>query len=439
MTTTLETQTRAVQYAGRFDEAAFNRVSAATGQPGLLRARREAAFQVYQTTPAPTVRDEEWRRTDPSLFPFAQFEPLPLAVSKPVGEAHPWDDQFDVVVEVDDAGYSIRDLGGLGLGVEVVPLPQAESTHESLLQQYFQARALPPQLGKFAALNGAFWNVGFLVRIPRGLEVPKGILIRYSLTSTQAAVVPRMLAVAEAGSRAHIVEHFQSPDSSRLLCVTGKEFFVEEGANLKVLSLQEWGSESYLIDNGMARAERDATIEWITLNFGTRLSKLKFGSDVAGAGSKAELDGIYFANERQHLDQKTLQIHSSPHTYSRLLYKGAVRDQGHSVYQGIIQARKGAIDVDAYQTNNNLVLSDGARADTIPGLLIDADDLKCSHGATIGNVDEEQVFYLRARGLDEQVARKIVILGYFDEIVERIPYAFIRDRVHQVIERKLGF
>ena len=174
------------------------------------------------------------------------------------------------------------------------------------------------------------------------------------------------------------------------------------------------------------------------MNFGTRISKLKFGSDVEGEGSSAELDGLFYCDQDQHIDQKTLQIHSAPHTYSRLLYKGVVQDRGHSVYQGIIQARPGAVKVDAYQTNNNLVLTDGAKADTIPGLLIDADDLKCSHGATIGNLDADQVFYLRARGLPEREARRLLIRGFYDEIADRIPYAGVKERIHEIIDAKLS-
>ena len=164
---------------------------------------------------------------------------------------------------------------------------------------------------------------------------------------------------------------------------------------------------------------------------------MKFGSDVAGEGSSAELDGLFFCDLDQHVDQKTLQIHSAPNTYSRLLYKGAVQDKGHSVYQGVIQARPGAIKVDAYQTNNNLILTDGAQADTIPGLLIDADDLKCSHGATIGNLDPDQLFYLRSRGFSEAAAKRILVLGFYDEIADRIPYEAIRARVHAIVEEKL--
>jgi len=165
------------------------------------------------------------------------------------------------------------------------------------------------------------------------------------------------------------------------------------------VSLQEWGRGTYHIGEDWGRVERDARIDWVTLLLGGQVSKMMVGCDIHDVNSSAYLSGLFFADGQQHVDQRTLQLHSAPHTYSNLLYKGAVKDQGHSVYQGIIAAAPGAIKVDAYQMNNNLVLNDGARADSLPGLEIDADDLKCSHGSTMGNLDRDQIFYLQARGL----------------------------------------
>jgi Fe-S cluster assembly protein SufD len=205
-----------------------------------------------------------------------------------------------------------------------------------------------------------------------------------------------------------------------------------------MITLQEWGANTFHIANDWARVDREGKIDWITLNFGSRLSRMSFGSDAVGEGASAELDGLYFATGDQHFDQITLQVHSSPHTTSNLLYKGAVKGKARSVYQGMIIAREGADGVDAYQKNNNLVLSDGARADSLPGLQIDTDDLKCSHGSTIGNLDADQLFYLRSRGLDENEARRTLIEGFCEEITGRIPYEFVRESVSRDIDVRLG-
>ncbi len=421
-----------------FDHELFASVQAG-GEPAVLAAKREEAFRKYLAIPSPTHTDEEWRRTDPALFPFAELKRLPTL---PQVEGLPqsvWDAEFDVVVAVQSDAFAIMRRNNVAAekGITVLSLAEAAEQKPELIGKYLQGRALPAQSGKHEALNDAFWNFGLFVHIPDNVEWEKGVLIRYSMEISDSLLIPRLVVVAGRNSRAVITEHLESPDTIRFMAVSQRELYVAENAHFKLVSLQEWGRNSFQISNDWGLVERDANLNWITLNFGTSRSKMKFGSDVAGPGAAADMDGIFFASGEQHMDQRTLQIHSSSDTYSRLLYKGAVKDRGRSVYQGLIIARPGAICVDAYQTNNNLVLNDGARADSIPGLLIDADDLKCSHGSTIGNLDPEQLFYLRSRGMSEQDARRALIRGFFEEVVERIPQAFIRDIVHQNIERKM--
>jgi len=433
---TLEKPTPVV---GPFSEEYFKSLTASADST-VLDKKRQEGFESYLEQATPTVRDEEWRRTDPALFPFDRVTPLPELQPESDLKEWVWDEDFDVVVSIHDRGFSIKDRTGLlkSKDVKVLSLQEAARTCPEVLDEYMQTKALPPSAGKFSALNAAFWNVGFLIHVADKVKLDGGILLRYELTESAKVIVPRLLVVIGNQSKAAVAEYFESRDQAEILSVCAKEFYIGEAATLKFITLQQWGDNTSQITSDHAIVQRDGCVDWVTLNLGGKLSKLKFGSDVAGPGSSAELDGLFFAAKHQHLDQTTLQIHSSPDTYSRLLYKGAVKDKGHSVYQGIIQAKRGAIRVDAYQTNNNLVLNDGARADTIPGLLIDADDLKCSHGATIGNLDEEQLFYLRSRGLDEAASRKILIMGFFEEIVDRVPYAFMRDRIHQDIEEKIG-
>ncbi len=421
-----------------FDEVAFEQVGQETTADVLARKRAEA-FADYLQIPSPTVRDEEWRRTDPSLFPLETVTRLPLIPEQDTLPAQPWDADFDVVVAVRPDGFAIMHQNDTArqLGVTVLPLATAAEQHPEWVEQYLQGEALPAKNGKFEAFNDAFWNFGLFVHIPPEVEWKRGLLLRYEMDADASLLIPRLVVVAGHHSRAVMAERMQSPDDSSFVAVPQRELYVDEHANFKLVSLQEWGLNSYQIANDWGLVQRDANLNWITLNFGTARSKMKFGSDVAGPGSAADMDGIFFAAGEQHMDQRTLQIHSSPDTYSRLLYKGAVKDLGRSVYQGLIIARPGAIRVDAYQTNNNLVLNEGARADSIPGLLIDADDLKCSHGSTTGNLDPEQLFYLRSRGLSEAAARRALIMGFFEEVIDRIPQAFIREEVHRHIERKM--
>lgn len=424
-----------------FDEAVLARLADAE-QSKTLEAKRRSAYDRYAELPAPTGFDEMWRRTDPGLFPFGDVAPLPLLTpGDDTGDASD-DGAFDVVVAVNDRHYTIHDRNGaLASGdIVVAPLGEAAQTHKEAVETFLQGRALPDTTDdKFTALNAAFWNFGLLIVIPAGRTLEGGILIRHHHAAEGSCILPRLVIRGEQGAQATVVERFTSDEDTTLLSVAAKELYLDPAARIKFLTVQEWGRNTCHLSNDMALVERDGLMDWITLNFGARVAKMNFGCDVEGEGANAELDGLFFADDDQHLDQTTWQIHSAPHTYSRLLYKGAVRDASHSIYRGVIQARPGAIKVDAYQTNNNLVLTDGARADTIPGLLIDADDLKCSHGATIGNLDEEQVYYLRSRGLSPLQARKILVTGFFDEVADRIPYDFIRARVHQVIDRRSGF
>lgn len=436
---TLTTTEMEMDLLAGLDELAFEAL-AAEGEPALLLEKRREALSDYLALPSPTHLDEEWRRTDPALFPLADVQRLPTLPPKSAAPASKWDEAFDMVVTVQPDGYTLthRNDTAKKLGVTVLPLADAAQQHPDLVKTYLQGQALPAKSGKFEAFNDAFWNFGLWVHIPAGVEWERGLLVRYNMDQADALLIPRLVVVAERNSKAMVVERMESPDDIRFVAVPERELYVDEGANFKLISLQEWGLNSYQIANDWGLVQRDANLNWITLNFGTARSKMKFGSEVAGPGSAADMDGIFFASGEQHMDQRTLQIHASPDTYSRLLYKGAVKDTGRSVYQGLIIAKPGAIRVDAYQTNNNLVLNEGARADSIPGLLIDADDLKCSHGSTTGNLDPEQLFYLRTRGLDEAEARRTLIMGFFEEVVDRIPQDFIRDVVHRHIEAKMG-
>lgn len=409
------------------------------GGTGLLAQKREQAFAAYQSIRAPVRTDEEWRRTDPTLFPIGEMNRLPTLQPVEQLPEHPWDEAFDVVVAVQANGYAIRHRNETArdLGISVLSLADAAVQKPELVEEYLHGNAMQDAAGKYEALNDAFWNFGLLIHIPERVVWEKGMLIRYAMTENQSLLIPRVVVVAGQGSRAVVTERMESPDSVHFMAVSTRELYVDEAANLKWISLQEWGLNSYQVSNDWGIAQRDASLNWITLNFGSARSKMKFGGNMAGPGSAADMDGIFFCTGEQHMDQRTLQIHASPDTYSRLLYKGAVKDTGRSVYQGLIIAKPGAIRVDAYQTNNNLVLDDGARADSIPGLLIDADDLKCSHGSTIGNLDAEQLFYLRTRGLSEEQARRVLVRGFFVEIVDRIPQEFIRDTVYELIEKKM--
>lgn len=418
--------------------ASFQDLVTSTASP-LLRQKRQAAFDVFESLPWPTARDEEWRRTNPALIPFGSFNLLPTLSPVPAGEESELDHLFDVVVTVSEKGYSIIDRKGLLKGGRLVvkALEDAAGEHADAVRDHVHGPALFEQNRKFSEMNGAFWNFGLFIRIPAKAEIAGGILVRYHMAQAHALLVPKLVVVAEEGSRANVVEVFESSDQCPVLCVGARELYVDQAARLQLFSLQEWGRTSYHIGEDWGQVGRDAQIDWVSLSLGSKLSKSIMGCNVNAPNANAYLTGLFFADRDQHIDQRTLQQHAAPHTYSNLLYKGAVKDEGHSVYQGIIVAKPGAIKVDAYQMNNNLVLNDGARADSLPGLMIDADDLKCSHGSTMGNLDADQLFYLRTRGFTEADARRTLVLAFFEEVIAKIPYEFLQERIREDVNRKI--
>lgn len=420
------------------DDRAFADVLSASQSPAE-REERLAAFRRLAAAPLPHGKMEEWRRTDPGRFPFRSFERLPN-LSRGRVEPHPWDNDFDVVVAVDGNMFGIFDIHSRVAKSEVVVMSLADAWSRGLatgsaLKEWGERPDCPDQ---FTLVGEPFWNLGLYVEVKPGIRLEGGLLVRYHHRNAQSLLMTRLLVCAGAGSAVRAVEWHDAPSEAEVMTVASKRWLIGEGAQLRWTTLRDEGPRAIHLADEWATLRRDAKLEWVTLNLGGRLIKARFTGDAAAPGAAAELDGLFFAHNQQHLDQKTLQVHSAPDTYSRLLYKGAVKDHAYSIYQGQIIAKPGAIRVDAYQKNNNLVLNDGARADSMPGLQIDADDLKCSHGSTIGNLDQEQLFYLRSRGIEERAARATLIRGFFEEVAQRIPYEHVRERLQQRVDERLA-
>jgi len=423
---------------GPFNESALEEIR--KGEHALLQAKRTAAYERYAQVPNPQAYHEEYRRLDPSLFQWNAFRPLEIPDQSIAYKPAPEDEKYDLILSVSPKGCSIEDRTGIldGDSVAVLPLSEAAAAHTSLLENSLGTAVVPTEQRKLLDLNGAFWNVGFFIHVKKGVEIPSGILIRYQNDIEDTALLPRLVVVAEPESKFAIAEQFSSPHGVRTLCISGREFLLDAAADVKLVSLQDWGDEGLHIGEDWARVKRDGRVNLFSMTLGGKVSKMTVGCDVCEPNANAYLGGVFFADRTQHFDQKTLQYHSAPHTYSNMLYKGAVKDEGYSVYQGIIRALKDCIGVDSYQTNNNLVLDPSARADSIPGLIIDADELACSHGATFGNLDAEQLYYLQSRGIPEGEARRMLVLGFFDEVIDRIPFEPLQDHLHEVIARKFG-
>ena len=215
------------------------------------------------------------------------------------------------------------------------------------------------------------------------------------------------------------------------------ELLVEQNANLKYVSLQNWGGHTFEFSHQRGRVGRDAQLDWVVGTMGGKMTKAFLEIEIDGEGGWSRMSGMYFADGKQFIDHDTLQVHHAPNTTSDLLFKGALTEYARSVWQGMIKVEKGAQNSDGFQANRNLVMRPTARADSIPGLEIEADDVRCTHAATIGQLDEEPVFYLQTRGVPLQEAERLIVDGYFWDVLERIPFEDVQNRLLQDVDRKL--
>ncbi len=428
-------------YFGRFDEAAFaDSLSAADGDP-TLRDLRARAFEAYSALPAPSAQDEEWRRTDPARIPFERVTPLPppALCAGPLWSA-PEHEVFDVVVTVSEEGIGIADRSGVlragRCAVERVEDRARRSPAEVAAVWRGAAisaaagNGLPPD--KIEAFIGAFAATGIWIEVAPGATLGRGILIHHRLRRPESLAAWRTVANVGAGGALTLVEWVEGGGAGGILA-SSREVYVAEGARARAIALQQAAPDATVLAVDGARVARDGEYDSVAAHLGGALARTKAGVELAGAGARARLGGIAALDGQRHIDQRTLQVHSAPDTTSDLLYRAIVKDTARSVFQGVIVARRGAQRIDAYQRNNNLILNDGARADSLPGLLIDADDLKCTHGSTIGHLDPEALFYLRSRGLSAPAARRLLIEAFAGAIVERLPHPPLRDRLRAAV------
>lgn len=424
-------------------------ISRVANEPSWMRDLRLAALSAYDSIPMPTLQDEEWRRTDVRALRLA--EAVPFAPPRPAIasiDALPSDmrdevesgDQTGGLLVQQDTSSVFASLGEsfAQRGVIFCDLQSAVRDHGDLVQQYF-ARAVPATYSKFTALATAFWSGGVFLYVPRGVEISIPLRDVIYMGTPGVSSFGRTLIVAEPDSDVTLIDQWLGPTyEGQALAANVQETFVGQNARVRYVTLQEWGRHVWNFSVNRTILGRDATSNTLVVAFGGRFHKANVESELRGPGSSVEMLGLLAGDERQFFDHHTLQDHQAPHTTSDLLYKGALSDRSRSVFSGLIHARKAAQKTDAIQTNRNLLLSDHARADSIPNLEIEANDLRCTHAATVAPVDDEQMFYLRSRGLTEADAKRVIVEGFFEPVLERIPLQGIVERLRRVIAMKIG-
>ncbi len=416
-------------------------------EPEFLRARRAAAWAHWEKTAFPVRTEELWRRTDISrlvwdaVVPYREAHPAARsAADLPEhlrAEVAPPAERSGIVVQLDSHGVlSELDADLAARGVTVLPLAEAARLKPALLERVLGS-IVPFDESKFLALHAALQSGGALVHVPVGVTVPRPIEILVSRQCPDLAVFPHLIVALDAGAEATVVEEYVSPGEPGMgVAVGATEVSVGQGARLHLATFLRWGGNVWHFGTERVRVARDGRFHWTMAALGGKLTKVNLEMHLDGPGSEARFSGCYFGNETQHFDFHTFQNHRVGNSTSDLLFKGALRDRARTVYQGIIKVHRDAQHTDAYQANRNLLLSPHARADSIPSLEIEANDVRCTHGATVSQVDEEQLFYLMARGLSQREAEHMIVLGFFQPVLERIPVDSLRAAVTSVVERK---
>jgi Fe-S cluster assembly protein SufD len=414
------------------------------GVSPTLRAYRQNALEIFKNTQLPTPQLEAWRRTDirslraeamrfPAANAYLDLQPAPDWLLQPlVGDEHggqvvlrPGSVETHLAPEIAAKGVIFTDL------------LTAEKQYPEILDRMI-GKVVKVSDGKFAALAGAFAQNGVVLYVPRGVTLEQPLHSLLWGPGDDLAHISHILVWLEEGAEVTYV-HESASDSgkSQTMHAGIVELHVGPGANLRFVELQSWGETVWNFTHERAEVERDGRLDWIFGAIGSHLTKNFSELSLAGEGSTGRMSGFYFTDHDQHLDHDTQQNHLAPHTTSDLLFKGALLDESRSVWQGMIYVAPGAQKTDGYQANRNLVLSRKARADSIPGLEILADDVRCTHGATVGKLDADQIFYLRTRGIPQKIAERIIVEGFFDPIMQRIPFDGVRQRFQQAIEDKM--
>ena len=427
-----------------FSKATVEALSAHKAEPGWMREKRLLAWRVFDETPLPL-----WRRTDVSALPLDQLVPYhaptvtddcfsALPVEIRLAQDERW--RSGIVLQRDSVAVCSslsKDLEAQG--VVLTDMDTAVQKYPDLVKEYMN-KAIATGEDKFTALHTAFWSGGALLYVPQNVEITLPIVSLNWADTPGLAFFSHTLIIAERGSRLSFLEEFGSPATpARQSLHSGLvEIFVGEGADVSYAEVQNWGPGFFSLTNKKAIIRRDATMRWVGAHLGAKLSHGRVHTTLDEPGASMYMLGVYLATDRQHMDIDSFTDHVAPHTMGDVLYRGIIHDRARTTFQGLIKVERAAQQTDSYLANHNLLLSPKARADSIPTLEIEANDVRCTHGATVGQLDEEQLFYMRCRGLTRPEAERLIIAGFVQPVLDRIPEGGLRARVTAAVHAKLA-
>ena len=406
---------------------------------------RAKARQRYAEEKFPTIRDEAWRRTSISRLDFESFQivesgarfegaEVPENLLEPIADG---EHGGEIVLLPGEARVQLS-AALQEKGVIFTDLQTAESQYPELMEK-MMGKVVKPEDGKFASLAEGYAQTGVFLYVPRGVNIDEPLHSLFWGPGSKLAYISHVMICLEEGASVTYVHEAASPDETegQTLHAGAVEIFVGKAASLRFVELQSWGRHVWNFSHERVKVERDGKIDWIFGSLGSHLTKNFLDLDLVGQGSEGRMSGFYFTDGGQLLDHDTQQNHLAANTTSDLLFKGALLGKSRSVWQGMIYVAPGADKTDGYQSNRNLILNSDSRADSIPGLEIKADDVRCTHGATVGKIDQDQIFYLLSRGISQEEAEKLIVEGFFDPIMQRIPFEGVRSRFQEAIHGKM--
>ena len=425
-----------------FNRTAFDAFLEARDEPGWIADARRRAYDNYQDRLAMPLDPEEWKRVETRTFRADQFGVRPSAASEAKFATLMSDRaQFaGAISHINGSATQVKlDQKLERQGVLFGDLNTLLREHRELIEPHFLKRAVRPERDRFTAWHSAFWTGGTVLYVPRNVTIDEPLYSLIGLSETGAADFGHTLIVLEDGASATLLEETSSasPDIAGLH-VGAVELILGKEARLRYVQLQNWNDKTWHFAHQAGRVESNGMLQWTVGGLGAKLAHIHQDVHLDGRGAEAEVNGVTFATNRQILSYYTQQWHNAPNTRSDLLYKDVIRDRARVVWRGMIKVAPEAQKTDGYQRNDALLLSDACRVDAIPGLEIEADDVRCTHGATAGRVDREQVFYCMARGLSEFEAMHMIVQGFLQIVSDRIPVELVRETLNQAVERKLG-
>jgi len=410
-------------------------------EPAWLVARRERGAVLCAELPLPDARTAGWEFTDIRNLELGDYAPAEGGEESAAQRAPAVFEGLDSplgLAQVDAREIATTDgASALPPGVVVMSLAEAALEHPEIVERHLGTVVAAED--PFVARNEVDWTGGALVYVPRNVTVEQPIVLSVVQDADGTQLNWRTLVVLEEGARAEVWEQYlSSREDVDALFNTVVELAVGPNAHLRYVCGQGLSERSWIFGSQRAEVQRDAELDWVALGFGSARGKVRMETKLAGPGARGKVTGAYAGHARQHLDFDTTQEHAAPNTFSDLAFRGVLQDRANAVWRGMIRVDPGAQQTDAFQESRNLLLSRRAHADAIPGLEIEANDVRCTHAAAIAQVDAEQLFYLQSRGLSRDAAHRLIVEGFLQALVERFEQGPVRQVLGDALERRLG-